>query len=94
MWDQRYAGDSFFYGTEPNDFLRAEAAWLPRGRVLCIGDGEGRNGVWLAQQGHTVTSLDLSPVGMQKAAALAEQRGVALTTVVCDLTAYDFGDAK
>ena len=94
MWDQRYAADGYFYGTEPNDFLRAEVGRLPRGDVLCIGDGEGRNGVWLAQQGYTVTSVDLSAVGLEKAQALAKQRGVKLTTVVADLATFDLGRAR
>ena len=51
FWDQRFAGETFKYGLEPNAFLRAEATRLaPGSRVLVPGDGEGRNGVWLAQQ--------------------------------------------
>ena len=94
MWDQRYAAPEYFYGTDPNDFLREQLAQLPRGEVLCIGDGEGRNGVWLAQQGRVVTSLDASSVGLAKATNLAAARGVALTPVHADLATYDFGDAR
>jgi SAM-dependent methyltransferase len=94
MWDERYGGDEFFYGTEPNDFLRAEVARLPHGDVLCIGDGEGRNGVWLAEQGYLVTSVDQSAVGLEKAQALAKQRGVKLTTVAADLATFDLGTAR
>ena len=94
MWDQRYADSEFFYGTEPNDFLREALAHLPRGDVLCLGDGEGRNGVWLAEQGLRVTSVDQSAVGMQKAAALAARRQVLLTTDVADLAAFDLGVAS
>lgn len=94
MWDQRYGDDEFFYGTEPNDFLRARIVDVPRGDVLCIGDGEGRNGVWLAQQGRVVTSLDQSAVGLAKAAALAQRRGVPLTTVAANLAQFDLGDAR
>ena len=94
MWDQRYANDGYFYGTQPNDFLRAEVGRLPRGEILCIGDGEGRNGVWLAEQGFTVTSVDLSPVGLQKAEGLARQRGVTLRTVCADLAVFDFGQQR
>jgi len=94
MWDQRYGDRDFFYGTEPNDFLRAEAGRLPRGDVLCIGDGEGRNGVWLAQQGMVVTSVDLSAVGLAKAQELARQRGVALTTQQADLATFDLGTSR
>ena len=94
MWDQRYAGDDYFYGTEPNDFLRAQVAQLPPGDVLCIGDGEGRNGVWLAQQGYAVTAVDASAQGLAKARALATARGVPLQTVHADLAEFDFGTAR
>lgn len=94
MWDQRYADSEFFYGTEPNDFLREAFPHLPRGEALCLGDGEGRNGVWLAEQGMRVTSVDQSPVGMQKAAVLAARRRVALTTAVADLAVFDLGIAR
>lgn len=93
MWDQRYAGDDYFYGTEPNDFLRAQVAQLPPGDVLCIGDGEGRNGVWLAQRGYAVTAVDASAQGLAKARALATARGVPLQTVHADLAEFDFGTA-
>ncbi|MBL8752820.1 MAG: class I SAM-dependent methyltransferase [Planctomycetes bacterium] len=94
MWDQRYGDAEFFYGTEPNEFLRGNASHLPRGSLLCIGDGEGRNGVWLAQQGHTVTSVDLSAVGLDKAQQLARQRGVHLTTQPADLATFDLGEER
>lgn len=86
FWDQRFSEPGFKYGTEPNAFVREQAALLPPGsRLLLPGDGEGRNGVWLAQQGHQVTSVDMSAVGLQKAAALAAQRGVSLSTELVDL---------
>ncbi|MBP8287558.1 MAG: class I SAM-dependent methyltransferase, partial [Rhodoferax sp.] len=86
FWDQRFAEPGYKYGTEPNTFVQQEATRLsPGSRVLVPGDGEGRNGVWLAQQGHQVTSVDNSAVGLQKAQALAAQRGVTLTTLLVDL---------
>ena len=86
FWDQRFAEPGYKYGLEPNAFLQQHASRLaPRSRVLLPGDGEGRNGVWLAQQGHQVTSVDLSAVGLQKASALAAERGVSLTTLQVDL---------
>ena len=92
MWDERYAQDGFAYGTEPNDFLRAQFTRIPPGgKVLCLADGEGRNGVFLAQQGFDVTSVDLSVVGLQKAQRLASERGVSLTTAQADLTQFDPG---
>lgn len=89
MWDERYGSTEFAYGTAPNDFLAAEAGRLPAGALLELGAGEGRNGVWLAQRGHAVTLVDGSAVGLAKAQALATSRGVAVTTVVADLAAFD-----
>ena len=87
-WNQRYGSDGYFYGTAPNDFLSASAALIPPGPVLCLADGEGRNGVFLAEHGHAVTAVDQSAVGLAKAAQLAAARGVPLTTVVADLTDF------
>lgn len=94
FWDERY-GDRFAsYGTEPNDFVREVADRLPEGPVLCLAEGEGRNAVFLAERGHAVTAVDLSPVGLANAAALAKERGVALETVEADLAEYDPGEAQ
>ena len=87
-WDARYAEPGYAYGTEPNDFLRAVAARIPAGPVLCLADGEGRNGVFLAELGHEVTSVDLSEVALAKAATLACARGVGLRTVHADLARF------
>lgn len=95
MWEARYGNDAAFtYGTEPNTFLKASAAQLPIGDVLCLADGEGRNGVYLAQLGHRVTSMDLAEAGMAKARRLAQEQGVALTTHVGDLATFDLGKAR
>lgn len=94
FWDERYAADEFAYGTAPNDFLVQRLGRIaPRGRVLCLADGEGRNGVWLAQQGLQVTSVDVSARGLDKAQALARQAGVHIDAVVCDVTRFDVGTA-
>ncbi|WP_018950405.1 bifunctional 2-polyprenyl-6-hydroxyphenol methylase/3-demethylubiquinol 3-O-methyltransferase UbiG [Thioalkalivibrio sp. ALMg11] len=88
MWDERYAEDDYVYGTEPNDFLRAAVANVPRGRALCLAEGEGRNAVFLAQQGFDVLAVDSSAVGLQKAQRLAGDRGVQIETLVVDLADY------
>ncbi len=90
-WDERYAGEEYVFGTEPNGFLATVAPRLERGRALCIADGEGRNSVYLAELGFRVTAMDASAVGMQKASRLALERNVPLTTVVADLRDYSFG---
>ncbi len=92
MWDQRYGGEAYFYGTEPSDFLKARASALPPGgAVLCLAEGEGRNAVFLAGLGHRVTGVDGSAKGLEKARQLAEARGVGLTTVQADLEDYQLG---
>ncbi|MBI3562876.1 MAG: class I SAM-dependent methyltransferase [Gammaproteobacteria bacterium] len=88
MWDERYAAEEYAYGKEPNDFLAANIARIPPGKVLCLCDGEGRNGVYLAQQGCQVTSVDASAVGLAKADALARERGVSLDTRAMDLAQF------
>ena len=89
QWDSRYAPSTYVYGYRPNDFLVENHLMLRRGsRVLALGDGEGRNGVWLAEQGHRVTSIDLSQVGVRKARTLATERGVTVDTHVGDLVEW------
>lgn len=95
FWDQRYSASEFVYGTQPNDFLvRNLGRFLPGGRVLCLADGEGRNGVWLAQQGFAVTSVDVSVQGVNKARRLAAQVSVDLVAQLADVSAYDLGLAQ
>jgi SAM-dependent methyltransferase len=93
-WDDRYAAGGFQFGEAPNEYLRAQAWRLAPGmRALCVGDGEGRNGVFLAERGLHVTTLDWSPVGVEKARALAARRGVALDAQVADAAAWDYPEA-
>lgn len=93
-WDDRYSHPNYVFGYRPNDFLRDSALLLrPGSRVLCLGDGEGRNGVWLAEQGHRVTTVDLSRVGVEKALALASERGVQIDAHVADVDEWLTTDA-
>ena len=76
-WNGRFASEEFVFGTRPNAFLAAQGWRLRPGmRALCVADGEGRNSVWLAAQGLTVTAFDFSPVGLAKARMLAERSGM------------------
>ncbi len=85
MWNQRFAGDDYHFGREPNAYLRAQAGLLPRGgSVLAVADGEGRNGVWLARQGLRVQAFDIAEVGVAKARRLAAQAGVEVDISVAD----------
>ena len=88
-WNERYAGDDYLFGTEPNSFLAAQRHRLRPGlEALAVADGEGRNGVWLAEQGLDVLSVDGSPVALDKARRLAAKRGAALRTELADLAAW------
>ena len=90
-WEERYAGEDYLFGTEPNDFLAEEAARLvPGQRALAVADGEGRNGVWLAGKGLDVLSVDFSANALVKARALAAERGLTIKTEQADLFAWDW----
>lgn len=91
MWNERYAGDDYLFGTEPADFLRRAAGWLvPGDGVLCIADGEGRNSVWLAGQGMRVTAFDPAENAVAKARRLAAAKGVEVAFHVTDLDGWDW----
>jgi len=91
LWDARYAAEDYLFGTAPNDYLLSQAHRLAPGRrALAVGDGEGRNAVWLARQGLDVTLVDISPVGLQKAQRLARAHDCRLETIAADLTAWDW----
>lgn len=87
-WDERFGSPEYVFGLEPNDFLREQAMNLRRGKVLSLGEGEGRNAVWLATQGFEVWSVDVSPVGVAKTLKLAESLGVTVHASVGDLADY------
>ena len=92
MWDQRYNEPGFAYGTDENDFLKAQYSRIPQnGRVLCLAEGEGRNAVFLAKQGYQVTAVDQSAVGLEKAEQLAVKNDVTIKTEVANLNDYDLG---
>jgi len=80
-WDQRYGSDTYYYGPEPNAFLHEHLAAIRRG-------GEGRNAVFLAEQGYAVVAVDQSQAGLKKTERLAASKGVRLTTVHAHLTDY------
>lgn len=95
FWNQRFAAPEYVYGTEPNAFLVSQRKYLlPGMRALAVADGEGRNGVWLAQQGLDVLSVDGSEVGLRKACELAAQRRVSIRTTLADLTTWSWPEAE
>jgi SAM-dependent methyltransferase len=94
-WNARYAHEDFHFGEEPNAFLRAGARYLKaRQHVLCVADGEGRNSVFLAEQGVDVTAFDFAPNAVAKAKRLAERRGVRINHQLGDIKAWDWTAAS
>lgn len=88
LWSARYreAGDDYLFGTAPNKFLAAQSGYFGDGvSVLSVADGEGRNSVWLAEQGCAVTATEISPVALEKAAKLARGRHVAVNLMQADI---------
>ncbi len=94
VWDRRYASQEYIYGKEPAEFLKTQIARLGKGKALCLAAGEGRNEVFLAQQGFEVVAVDFSARGLEKCQALAAERGVQVQTVVADLNTWDLGQAQ
>lgn len=91
MWDERFSEAVPVYGETPNDFLRAQTHRLaPNCKVLVPADGYGRNGIWLAKQGWQVCTVDLSPVGVQRARQAAQTAGVAMTIEQADLSCWNW----
>lgn len=92
MWDERYSSQEYAYGTAPNEFLVEKVSCIPKGKVLSLAEGEGRNAVFLAKQGYTVTAVDASLVGLNKARKLAEENDVVVEFIHADLADYDLGE--
>jgi cyclopropane fatty-acyl-phospholipid synthase-like methyltransferase len=88
-WETRFSAPGYAFGKEPNAFLKSQAHRLPAGgTALSVADGEGRNGVWLAEQGLDVLAIDFSPTALQKSRALAAERGVRLANELADVTTW------
>ena len=92
MWDERYSAEEYAYGKSPNQFLEANYKVIPKGEVLSLAEGEGRNAVFLAKQGYAVTAVDASQVGLDKAKRLADENGVSIELIHADLADYDIGE--
>lgn len=89
-WNQRFATEHYLFGEGPNAYLQAQAKHLVPGTALAVADGEGRNGVWLAQQGLAVDAFDFSDNAVRKAQALAAKHGVALNCICSDWQSFDW----
>jgi 2-polyprenyl-3-methyl-5-hydroxy-6-metoxy-1,4-benzoquinol methylase len=84
FWNQRYLEKDFAYGKMANDFLQTQD-FGKEAKVLCLAEGEGRNGVYLAKMGCDVTCIDYSELGIEKMKLLAEENNVQLETICADL---------
>jgi SAM-dependent methyltransferase len=90
FWNKRYAENEPAYGTEPNDFLVSEVnRFVPAADVLCLGEGEGRNAVFLAKRGMNVSALDYASAGLQRTRELARAQGVRVEPILADLTTFE-----
>ena len=97
IWSKRYrdAGDEYLFGTEPNRFLAHRQNLLQNGRTaLSVADGEGRNSVWLAEQGLDVTAIEISPVAIEKARHLANGRNTRVNFLLADMLAPGWPPAE
>lgn len=97
MWDERYASSDYIYGEAANDFLREVVPTLDlpkNAKCLMLAEGEGRNAVFMAQQGFDVVGVDSSSVGMEKAMKLAASKSVKIEYVVEDLDSFDMGSSQ
>lgn len=89
MWDEHFSRDGYYFGTEPAKFLKNHAGLLSPGlAALAVGDGEGRNSVFMAEQGVETTAFDASAVAVAKARALAEARHAAVDYHVAEVESW------
>ncbi|MBN9678261.1 SAM-dependent methyltransferase [Salipiger bermudensis] len=94
MWEERFNTEDYVFGRAPAAFLLAHAEWLtPGASALSVADGEGRNSVFLAQKGLSVTAWDGAPSAIAKARKLAQEAGVEVDYQVADLEAWDWPEA-
>jgi len=93
-WDKRFQKREFALGKEPNPFLKKHIHLLPKGKILDMAAGEGRNAVFLAQNGFEVDAVDISEKGLKKARKLAREKGVKINTFLVDLDQHPIGKER
>jgi SAM-dependent methyltransferase len=93
-WNDRFGRKEFAFGKEPNPFLKTHVRLLPKGKALDIASGEGRNAVFLAQNGFEVDALDISDRGLKKAQRLAREKRVKINTFLVDLDQHPIGKER
>jgi len=92
FWNERFNQSEFIFGKEPNEYLLEQASnyLKPNCSVLCIADGEGRNGVWLAKQGMNVTGFDISDIALAKASQFVTDSEVNIQYSLCDTDRFNW----
>jgi cyclopropane fatty-acyl-phospholipid synthase-like methyltransferase len=90
FWNTRFDKDEFIFGIEPNEYLVEQSSRYlnPGNSVLCIADGEGHNGIWLAKQGMQVTAFDVSDIALAKAEQFAKDEQVSIQYSLCDIDGF------
>lgn len=90
MWDERYSQNDYVYGKEPNEYFKEKLDKLKPGKLFMPGDGEGRNSIYAAKNNWEVTSIDYSPVAIEKAKHYAEHDKIEVNFINADLSNYDY----
>ena len=92
FWNTRFDKEEFIFGKEPNEYLVEQSLRYlkPGNSVLCVADGEGRNGIWLAKQGILVTGFDVSDIALAKAKQFAKEEQVSIQYSLCDTDSFDW----
>ena len=92
FWNKRFEKEEFIFGKEPNEYLalQAKTHLKPNQKVLCIADGEGRNGVWLAKQGMQVVGFDVSDIALKKAKQFAKDNQVEIVYSLSDTDGFNW----
>ncbi len=92
FWNERFNKQEFIFGKEPNEYLTLQTKTYlrPNQKVLCIADGEGRNGVWLAKQGMQVVGFDVSDIALEKAKQFAKDNQVEIAYSLSDTDGFNW----
>lgn len=88
LWNKRYSINEYIYGKEPNEFLKQELQKIPPGKILFLGEGEGRNAVYAAKLGWEVDAIDFSEEARKKALNLADENNVKINYIINDIAEF------
>ena len=90
MWNEKFTKDGYMYGEKPNMFIKYNLNGVKKeGKILCLAEGEGRNAIYLAQEGYEVSAIDNSDVGLAKLDAKAKELGLKVETTHMDLNDWE-----